>query len=155
MRANRRGHRRIRPVWRGALVFAVLLLVPGLASAQTYWFETYQLAVELIDDGNVEEAADLLERLIDKRPHPQDRVRLPGNQFLDYLPYYQRARIEIRLGEHVRASRSLDLSEAFGAIQRNRRALVGLRKLRLRIEDALEDERQVPVAALNAVPLSR
>jgi len=148
MRANRPRHRQPCHLWRSALVLAVLLLIPGLASAQTYWFESYQRAVELIDDGRVEEAASLLEPLIDTRPNPQDRVRLPGNQFLDYLPYYQRARIELRLGEHALASRSLDLSETFGAIKRNRRALAELRQLRLRIEDALEDERQVPVVVL-------
>jgi hypothetical protein len=155
MRPRTRQHRRVRMPWTGLLVFTVLLIVPGFASAQTYWFETYQRAVEMIDDGQVVQAADLIEHLIVERPHPADRVRLPGNQFLDYLPYYQRARIEMRLGEPARASRSLDLSEAFGAIKRSRRALGELRQLRLRIENAGEGDRAIPVAVLTTVPSRR
>jgi len=132
----------------GAFVCAVLILAPGLASAQTYWFETYQRAVECIEQERFDEAAKLLEDLIEQRPFPKARVRVPGNQFVDYLPYYQRARIEVRLGDHTRAIRSLDVSEAFGAIKSNKRALTSLKQMRVKIEKKpLSDEKR-PVATL-------
>jgi predicted Zn-dependent protease len=138
----------LRVGWTIAFVCGALTFAAGPASAQTYWFETYQRAVEYIEQERFDEAAKLLEDLIEERPFPKARVRVPGNQFVDYLPYYQRARIEVRLGDHTRAIRSLDVSEAFGAIKSNKRALTSLKQLRVKIEKRPEDKKKNPVATL-------
>ena len=95
-----------------------------------------------------DEAAKLLEELIEQRPLPRARVRVPGNQFVDYLPYYQRARIEVRLGERTRAIRSLEVSEAFGAIKSNRRALTSLKEMRVKLERQPAEAKKKPAATL-------
>jgi tetratricopeptide (TPR) repeat protein len=148
MTESTQARRRIKFLWTGALVCVVLIFAPGLVSGQTYWFETYQRAVEYIEQERLEEAAKLLEELIERRPLPQARVRVPGNQFVDYLPYYQRARIEVRLGDRTRAIRSLEVSEAFGAIKSNRRALTSLKEMRVKLEQQPADEKKKPVANL-------
>lgn len=119
-------HRFVRPG-------AVLLLALGcatLANAQVYWFETYERAVELIEDDRFDEAEPLLEQVIADHPLPRANVRVPGNRFIDYLPYFQRARIQLERGEYESAARSLDVSEAFGAVTARRQQTEVLRDMR-------------------------
>jgi hypothetical protein len=117
-------------------LFLVALLVIGgatAASAQTYWFETYQTAVDKIEDPQqheIEDALSLLETLVAEHPLPQSKVRIPGDRYIDYLPYFQQARIQAALGQYNEAGRSLDISEAFGAVKTNRRAMTSLREMR-------------------------
>ena len=111
-------------------VCLVLLGVAGLAQAQDYWFETYERAVELIDDNRLDEAEELLGQVIKDRPVPQSAIRVPGNRYIHYLPYFQRARIQIERGQFDLAAHNLDVSEAFGAIRFNRRRLAQFQKLR-------------------------
>jgi hypothetical protein len=111
-------------------VCLVLLGVAGLAQAQNYWFETYERAVELIDDNRLDRAEELLGQVIEDRPVPQSAIRVPGNRYIHYLPYFQRARIQIERGQFDLAAHNLDVSEAFGAIRFNRRRLAQFQKLR-------------------------
>lgn len=119
----------------------VLLLAPSLIHAQTYWFESYQRAVQLIEAERFEDAAPLLDRLIQEHPHPEAGVRIPGNQFLDYLPYFQQARIQMERGDYQAASHSLDVCKAFGAISQNRRSLAGLKQMRQSLDARLAQHR--------------
>jgi hypothetical protein len=112
---------------------AVLLVALGgatLVSAQSYWFETYERAVELIEDHQLDEAETLLDQVIADQPLPRAFVRVPGNRFIDYLPYFQRARIQAMRGDYESAAHSLDVSEAFGAVTARRRQTADLRALR-------------------------
>jgi hypothetical protein len=111
---------------------AVLLVALGgasFATAQDYWFESYERAVELIEDNRLDEAEVLLEQVIVDHPLPRANVRVPGNRFIDYLPYFQRARIQLERGEYESAAHSLDVSEAFGAVTARRRQTAVLRGL--------------------------
>ena len=118
------------------LLIAVAALVAPLAMsvdvmADSYWFETYERVVDMVDAGQMSEAAPILAALIQAHPIPTTGARVPGDRFIDYLPYYQRARIQLSAGNTQAASHSLDICEAFGAIQQNRRtykALLALRK---------------------------
>jgi len=115
---------------RAGAVCLVLVAAAGLAQAQDYWFETYERAVELIDDHRLDEAEVLLSEVIKDRPVPQSAIRVPGNRYIYYLPYFQRARIQIERRQYDLAAHSLDVSEAFGAIQFNRRRMAEFQKLR-------------------------
>jgi hypothetical protein len=121
--------------WLGLLVLVVpvLALVSTPASARAYWYETYQQAVRLIDEGRVQEASPLLAQLVAEHPEPEYAFRLPGNRNLHYLPYYQRARIELALEEYEAAARSLDLSESYGAVLQGSRVTADLERLRERL----------------------
>jgi len=106
------------------------MLIPSVTIAQTYWFEEYERALELIQDGRMEDASRLLDEVIEKHPVPDAKMRVPGNSFLDYLPYFQRARVEFDQERYEVAARNLDISEAFGAITKNRRAMEALAEMR-------------------------
>ena len=109
----------------------VLLAAGGLANAQTYWFETYERAVELIESDRLDEAQALLADVIKDHPVPRSAIRVPGNRFIHYLPYFQQARIQVERGDYDLAAHNLDVSEAFGAIRFDRRRLAELQDLRL------------------------
>jgi hypothetical protein len=122
---------------RSLLIIAVVLaawfaaLVP--AQAQSYWFETYDRTVSLIDDGQMAEASALLSRVIEDHPYPVACLRIPGDRCIDYLPYYQRARIQFATGKVREAAHSLDISNAFGAALQTRRARAAFNTLRERV----------------------
>ncbi|RMG43814.1 MAG: hypothetical protein D6718_11230 [Acidobacteria bacterium] len=113
-------HRSTRPI---AFAAAALAVLPSLA-ADGAWTETYLRAVALIEQGRVEEAAPLLDRVIAAHPLPALDVPTPGAESIDYLPYLQRARLELRRGDALAALRSLDVSLAFGGT----RAVASLRR---------------------------
>lgn len=139
--------RSFRAMLRYALPAVALLTAVGAAQAQTYWFETYQRAVSLIDANQPDEAATLLEQVIQDHPLPQAAMRIPGYQFLDYLPYYQRARIELLKGQYERAAHSLDVSEAFGAVRSSKRSTADLARLRQQVDAAQASNRPAPTVA--------
>jgi hypothetical protein len=125
-----------------ALILSVALSSPALAKG--YWFESYQRAVELIDGERLDEASLLLEDVIRDMPTPQASARIPGNRFVNYLPYYQRARIQYMTGDLEGAAHSLAVSEAFGAVRRDKKALADLREL----SAGLKQEPATPVASV-------
>jgi len=99
---------------------AAFLLSSGTAHAQSYWFESYQHAVRLIDRGQVDEAATLLDQVIKDHPVPAASMRIPGDRLMDYLPYFQRARVQFHQGDYAGAAHSLDIAQAFGEDAANR-----------------------------------
>lgn len=117
-----------------ALVISIAPLVSGNAHGQTYWFETYERVVQMIDRGEVAEATPLLDRLIREHPYPISGLKVPGDRSIDYLPHFQRARVQLYRGEARAAAHSLDIDEAFGAVQNNKRTKREFLKLRQQIE---------------------
>ena len=141
---------------RSFLIPAIILLTAlaashAPASAQAYWFETYDRAVALIDSGQAAEASKLLEGLIREHPLPMACARVPGDRCIDYLPYYQRARIQLMAGNVSGAAHSLDVSMAFGASMSTRRSVAACQTLReqIRVRTA-ELARQNPQVAPTA-----
>lgn len=127
-------HRLLR---RLCLVTVALILGAAGSSvihAQSYWFENYERAIALIDAGQVAQASTLLERVIADHPLPVACLRVPGDRCIDYVPYVQRARIQIYQGDTRGASHSLDVSEAFGTGLANRRTDREVQKLRQQIQ---------------------
>lgn len=115
---------------------ASLIFSAGIQAADDYryWYETYELVVQLIDEGRTAEASELLAPLLQGHPAPVSGKRLPGNRFIDYLPYFQRARIQLEQGDVRGAAHSLDISEAFGAIRQNRRNHSEFQELRKTVD---------------------
>jgi hypothetical protein len=122
----------------------------GAAHAQTYWFETYQRAVQLIDADKSAEAAPMLDQLVQNHPYPQASMRIPGHQYMDYLPYFQLARIQYDQKDFELASRSLDMSEAFGAVKHNKRSSAHFTQLRTRLDSELAGTDEKPTMAAGA-----
>jgi hypothetical protein len=120
-----------------ALTFALFPLAATPATAGNYWFEDYERATWLIDEGRAVQAAALLEQVIAKHPSPIGSFRVPGNRFIDYLPYYQRARVQVMLGELGKAAHSLDIEEAFGVVRQRESNLQRLVDLRQEIDARL------------------
>jgi len=120
-----------------SVALVLLFGAVGMTQAANYWFESYERAVELIHESRTEEAQPLLLGVIEDHPVPQAAVRVPGNRFITYVPYLQRARIQFQQKEYLLASRSLDVSEAFGAVAHNRRHMTVLEQLRQQLRAKL------------------
>jgi len=104
-----------------AIAVALLAFGATLTQAKPYWFESYQRAVQLIDADQAKEGSAILELLLQERPIPVTSLRIPGNQFIDYLPYYQQARAQAKLGQLEAASENLAVSESHGALTESNR----------------------------------
>ena len=120
------------------LMPALLLLLATsvfAVSTQTYWYESYEKAAYLIDKGKFDEASPILDTLIERYPAPVASVRIPGDRFLTYAPYYHRARIEFARRDFAAAFDSLQTSKAFGALEQDRHALEDIENLLQQIAD--------------------
>lgn len=118
----------------GAALLAALLATGPASGAQNYWFETYERMVALIDDGQLAEASTLLDDLLRDHPYPIACLRIPGDRCVDYLPYYQRARIQLAMGNLSAATHSLDIEGAFGAVHLTKRTAAAFTTLRQQIK---------------------
>ena len=135
---------------RGFAILSVALLlvlfIGGTAQAKAsketkvYWFEKYMRAVDMIETGEVADAASLLKELIETHPVPKNAARVPGNQYIDYLPYYQWARAQAKLGNNTAANDSLQQSIDFGAVNQSRRHAQELDQLQRAIRLGLSPE---------------
>jgi hypothetical protein len=103
------------------VALGLMAFTPAPALAQSYWFHAYERVAAMIESGRMAEAAPLLEELIQEHPYPIACLKVPGDRCIDYLPYFQRARIQIHNDDVRGAAHSLDISEAFGAVLQNRR----------------------------------
>ena len=121
---------------RCVLCASVLALVFTVSSveAKPYWFEKYQRAVEMIDEGQAGEAATLLNQVIKEHPKPIAALRVPGNRFIDYLPHYQQARAQVKIGDLRAAAESLSRAESLGALTASTRHADEHSKLRRTID---------------------
>ena len=136
---------------RNCVRFLVIVLVLGSAwlfdsvEARPYWFETYERAVDLIAAGKVEEAAPLLDQLIEDHPFPRHEVRVRGSHFMNYFPYFQRARIESARGDFEAAAHSLKVCGTFGQLEQDRRSRAAFSELQEEIEDQARVAQTVPM----------
>jgi hypothetical protein len=130
-----------------ALPAVLICSFVGVAHAQTYWFETYQRAVQLIDDEKSTEAGPMLDELLQDHPFPKASMRIPGQQYMDYLPYFQLARVQYDRRDFRQASRSLDVSEAFGAVKHNKRSSELFTQLRSVLDSELRRTDEKPTLA--------
>ena len=105
---------RVRMIATVALVLGATVVAAPAARAQTYWFESYEKVVDFVDAGRYTEASAILDGVLKQQPTPIAAVRLPGARFMDYVPYFYRARIDFSLGKGKAAAHYLDVSEAFG-----------------------------------------
>jgi hypothetical protein len=130
------------PVRKATIVLAfalvAILISSGAALAKTYWFENYQRAVNLIDAGRSAEALPILEKLLVDQPVPTNAVRVPGNRFVDYLPYYQIARAQAQLGNLELAEHSLVTSESYGVVTETHRHTADLAALKSAIANPVD-----------------
>ena len=117
-----------------AMILLAVVAFSGSAFAGSAWYEDYQRVQNWIEDGKIDDASSLLDTLIAKYPEPEADVRIPGDRFINYLPFYHRARIELARQDYVAASRSLQISQAFGATLRDRAVTSDL----LRMQDLLK-----------------
>ena len=118
------------------LGFAAVLLSSSPAGAQSfYWFESYERAVSMVDAGSFSEASEMLDSLIESHPLPVVGMRVPGDRFIDYVPYFERARIAVAGGDLLAASHNLDICEAFGVSDQNNRMARKIATLRKTITD--------------------
>jgi len=139
------------------LTIAVLfvLIASGTVQAKVYWFEKYQRAVDMIDSGQAEDGAGLLTQLMESNPIPQNAARVPGNQYIDYLPHYQWARAQAKLGNQAEANEGLERSIRYGAVQATRRHVDDLDQLRRTIQDGLSPETAVVPSRETEEPVRR
>lgn len=149
---------RIRPILRQLLPIVVCSIVIGglsalPATAQTYWFEDYQRLVIMIDKGQHQEASKLLEKIVNEHPFPIACMRIPGDRCIDYIPYYQRARIQFSMENTRGADHSLDISGAFGAVLRNRRNEKAFLQLRDQVDQRIGESAK-PLAS-TVVPAAK
>lgn len=131
----RRTLRHLLPV--AVLCVAIVSMSTLPATAQSYWFEDYQRLVVMIDEGQHQKASKILDRIVSERPFPISCMRIPGDRCIDYIPYYQRARIQLSLDNTRGANHSLDISGAFGAVLRNRRTEKAFNQLRQQVEEKI------------------
>lgn len=124
-------------------VVALFVTIAGLAAspaaAQSYWFEDYQRLVIMIDKGQHQEASKILEAIVKDHPFPIACMRVPGDRCIDYIPYYQRARIQLSMNNTRSAIHSLDISGAFGAVLKNRRNEKAFLQLRHQVEERIDE----------------
>ena len=112
----------------GALIVALSPI--SMSAPRSYWYEDYVRTLELIENDQLDEAFALLETVIEKRPQPDRLVRTPGNTYVSYLPYLERARIHARKGNYDASRQSLELSENYGESLKDNRAKRDLERLR-------------------------
>lgn len=116
-----------------AVAIAIVVFAGSLVQAKAYWFESYQRAVRLIDTGKAAEASTILSEIALEQPQPLVSFRIPGSQFIDYLPYYQQARAQFELGQFEAATENLAISETYGALTESRRHLKGYAELQSKL----------------------
>ena len=121
---------------RRCLVVLFIVMFVGslsLVNAKPYWFEEYQQAVEMLEDGKADQASSILEQLVEEYPQPITALRIPGNRFIDYLPYFQQARAKLELGDVKSATEKLNKAESYGALTESDRHVKEHEELRTSI----------------------
>jgi len=78
------------------------------------WYFHYLLGLELDSAGDAHEALDSMLMGANLRQNPERGKRVYGMHFVDYLPYFQIARLHARLEDWPRAREALKLSRELG-----------------------------------------
>lgn len=86
-------------------------LDPETQFAEAPWYFHYELGMELVRRGDPQRALSALVQATDRRPEPRYATRVYGMWFLDYLPYFEIAKLQAELGNWSCASDALKVSE--------------------------------------------
>jgi hypothetical protein len=78
------------------------------------WYFHYEFGVDLMEAGDARMALDALTLGANKREDSRRDSRMYGMWYIDYLPYYQIALANARLGNWENARNAIELSNAFG-----------------------------------------
>lgn len=106
------GRRLTATVW--IVVAVVVAGFPADCSAAR-WYEDYERAVELIEDGQCSrEALQLLGAAVVDKPKPRRNARTIAVKTIDYLPYFQLARAHLACGEADSARHYIEESRRRG-----------------------------------------
>ena len=87
----------------------------GLASdtrlAMAPWYFHYELGLELARRGDPQRALDALVAATEKGPYSRHTTRMYGMWFIDYLPYWEIAKLHVHLANWTCAADALRISE--------------------------------------------
>ncbi len=120
----------------GSLVSAAVISL-GLASAEPkVWYEVYDEALKLVDEGRHADAVELLKQCLVLKPQEEVRARTYGVHYVDYLPYLYLGIASAETGKKDVAREYLDLSERQGAVKHSEEGLALLSQYRLRLTHA-------------------
>jgi tetratricopeptide (TPR) repeat protein len=102
-----------------SLLMVVLLAYAPAETASPAWFERYELALRLLEDGKAGEAGAELRAALALRP--QEGLQIPTRpmQYIDYLPHLHLAITAQMLGEVETARRHLQAAERSGVAEKS------------------------------------
>lgn len=86
-------------------------LDPNTKFTEAPWYFHYELGLALARRGDPQRALSALVEATDQQPAPHYSTRIYGMWFLDYLPYFEIAKLHAKLGNWNCASDALKVSE--------------------------------------------
>ena len=101
------------------------------------WYYYYELGLALRARGDSSRALEALIDATDRRPVPKQRAFMYGMWFIDYLPYFEIAKLHRELGNLECARDALLLSEAYGEAANSKEVQVDLQALKRDLETLL------------------
>jgi hypothetical protein len=106
------------------------------------WYYYYELGLTLAKRGDAQRALDALVEATDRRSQPEHRAFMYGMWFIDYLPYFEIAKLHHELGNSSCAWDALRLSRQYGEVAENQPASKRRRELVQALQNRLlrEDE---------------
>ena len=107
------------------------------ASSRLPWYYYYELGLALRSRGDSSHALEALIEATDRRPVPKQRAFMYGMWFIDYLPYFEIAKLHCELGNLECARDALLLSEAYGEAGTSKQVQVDLQELKRDLETLL------------------
>ncbi|HVS64255.1 MAG TPA: hypothetical protein VMT85_12220 [Thermoanaerobaculia bacterium] len=107
------------------------------ASNRLPWYYYYELGLALRSRGDSSRALEALIEATDRRPVPKQRAFMYGMWFIDYLPYFEIAKLHRELGNLECARDALLLSEAYGEAGTSKEIQVDLQELKRDLETLL------------------
>jgi tetratricopeptide (TPR) repeat protein len=104
---------------RAIIALILFVLAVPTARASKEWYDHYREGIALARRGECQEAIRSFQAAVRLKPGSGLNERTYGMDFVDtYLPYYQQALCQLRLGDHNAALALFDAEEKQGAIKR-------------------------------------
>jgi len=132
--------RQVRRLSMRSLVAATVVswgLSSGVPTAEArIWYDLYDDALKLIDEGRHADAVELLKQCLVLKPQEEVRARTYGMRYVDYLPYLHLGIASAETGKKDVAREYLDLSERQGTVKHSEEGLALLNQYRLRLTHA-------------------
>ncbi len=139
----------IRGVWLAAGLLVLGCVAPPIAEAQE-WYELYASGEQALRNGQLQRAADLLQRAVQKRPQPGVAIPTYGTNFEPrYFPYLRLAEAYLRAEAFDEALKALGTSARYGVEPAPDRAA-----LEARAKAGADARRPPPVPAAAPAPPS-